>query len=165
MPLFPWRLSPSVFPCSAVELAPLYVDAKLANCHAQILHGQDRPVLAATLPTTSIAGSLNTQRATATLVFTARLVSRLPGDGEAGGSAKTAHRIVCARVARANATVLVCVRGDVGDEFLCREREETGESLVRLRWRGKSSAGHVVVGDGVRDLRRQETGQSKMTRK
>lgn len=104
------------------------------------------------MPTTAISRALDPQRCAAALVFVARLVGRLPGNGEPGGRAEVAHRIVGVGVTRANSAVLVCVGGDIGDELLRRQREEPREALVGLRRRREAGASHVVIRDGVGDL-------------
>lgn len=103
----------------AIKLAPLDVDAKLANGHAQILHGQHRAVLAAALSAAAISRPLDTQWSTPALVFVTGLVGWLSGNGKAGGGAQVAHWVVGVSVARADATVLVGVSGNVGDKLLC----------------------------------------------
>lgn len=138
---------------SSVKLAPLDIDTILAHRHAQILHGQHRPVLAASLPATAITRSLNAQRRTLILVFAPRLARLLARNGETRGGAEGAHGVVGVCVARgADAAVLVCVGGNVGNEFLGGEGEETGEALVGLGRRGEAGLGHVVLRDGVGDL-------------
>lgn len=133
-------------PPLAIELAPLHVDTELANRHAQVLHGENRAILTASLSTTSITRSLDTQwAALAGLIFASRLIGLLPGNRKPCRGTQTPHGIVRARVARSDAAVLVGVRGDVGDELLCRECQEARQALVCL-WRGrKTRAGHVVV--------------------
>lgn len=138
---------------SAVELAPLDIDTKLAHRHAQILHGQHGTVLAAPLPPAAIPGALDPQGPAAALVLVARLTNRLPGDGKPRGGAEAAHRVVGVGVARADAAVLVRVGGDVGDELLRRQREQPRQPLVRLRRRREARARHVVVRHGIGDLR------------
>ena len=153
-----------------VELAPLDIDAKLSHRHAQILHREHRPVLAASLSTTAVTRPLDTENATrpnSTLSIlsntgsTARSTAcdtRLTGDGEPCRGAKGAHGVVCVCVAGADAAVLVGVGGDIGDELLCGQGQETGQAGVGLRWWGEAGAGHVVVCYGVWDLLKRGEG-------
>lgn len=137
---------------SAVELSPLNIDTVLPSRHPQLLHRQHRPILATALPTTTIPGSLYTNGPAAPLVLASRLAGLLTGDGEAGRGAEVTHRVVGVAVTGAHAAVLVCIGGEVGDEFLRREREEAREARVRLWWRGEAGAGHVIVRHRIRDL-------------
>jgi hypothetical protein len=151
----------------AVELASLDVHAVLADRHAEVLHCQHRPVLAAALAAAAEAGPLDAERRVArgasfALVLAAsgtagaraarRTAALLPGHGEAGRRAEGAHGVVGVGVARADAAVLVRVGRDVGDELLRRQRQQPRQPRVCLWRRRQPSLGHVVVRDGVRDL-------------
>lgn len=134
----------------SVELAPLDVDAVLADCHAQVLHGEYGSVLATALSTTTITRTLHTQWPTTALVLGVWL--RLSGDWNTGSRSQIAHRVVGARVRCSDPAVLVCVCGDISDEFLGREREKAREALVGLWWRGETGFSQVEVGDGIWNL-------------
>lgn len=151
----------------AVELASLDIDAILPNRHAQILHGQNRAVLAPALATATIPRPLDAQRCAARSRRAFPLVLGAAGrhlpnttllswDGEAGGRAERAHGVVGVGIARADPRVLVRVRRDVGDELLGREGEEAREARVGLGRRWEAGLCHVVVGDGVGDLAEAE---------
>lgn len=79
---------------------------------------------------------------------------RLARDGDTGCCSQVAHRVIGGRVRCSDAAVLVRIGGDVCDELLSGECEETREALVGLWWRGETGFGEVKVGDRVGDLGR-----------
>lgn len=106
----------------AVKLASLDIHPELANGHAQVLHGEHRPVLLTTLSTTTVAWPLDAQRPAPTLILGPRLICRLSWDGETSRGAQVAHGVVGTGVACANAAVLISIGSNVGDEFLRGKR-------------------------------------------
>lgn len=137
----------------AIKLAPFHVDTVLADSHTQILHRQNSSVLASALATATVSRALNTQRRAFALVLVAWLTCLLAGDGETSCGAERTHWVIS--VARgADAAVLVGVGGNVCDELLRGESEESRETGVGLGWWWQTGFGHVVVGDGIGNLAR-----------
>ena len=136
----------------AIELAPLNINAILPHGHTQVLHRQHRSILTATLPTTTVAWTLDSQRCALPLVFVPGLSRRLSRNGESCGSAQRTHRVVRVGGGCADAAVLVGIGSDVGDELLRCESEETCEARVGLRWWRQAGFGHIVMRHCVRDL-------------
>lgn len=133
---------------SSIKLASLDIDPVLLHRHTQILHGQDRPRLPApALTTAAVPTPLHAQLC--------RLL-RFPGPASScrarsrarkctRSSARAHRRRIAQRVVtrcgirRANPAVLVRIRGDVGDEFLRGQRQQScqGErSGIRAGARG-----------------------------
>jgi hypothetical protein len=152
---------PQPFPVSSlsVELAPLDIDAVLADRHAEVLHGEHGAVLAAALAAAAVAGALDAERAALALVLGVGL--RLAGYGDAGRHAEIAHGVVGRRVGRADPAVLVRVGRDVGHKLLRRERQQPRQPRVRLRRRRQARLGQVEVGDGIGDLWRRERARAR----
>lgn len=133
---------------SPIKLAALDIDTIFLDSHAQILHGQHRAALSrTTLATTAKPAPLHTKlrrllpalpRGAGTRCAHARRAAR-PADTYG----PAAERIVGGRgIRRPDPAVLVRVGGDVGDEFLGREREqacqwERRRVCARPRWVGR----------------------------
>lgn len=137
---------------SPVKLPPSKINPILPHRHPQILHRQHRPPLpTAPLPPTAKPRSLHSQNMTripptprspsllicpslpiSPAAHPRALVLRRRGrgrgydnaGGRAGHDTQRVHRVVGCGVRTPHAAVLVGVGGDVGDEFLGREREE-----------------------------------------
>jgi hypothetical protein len=139
---------------SSIELAALDVDAVLAHGHAEVLHGEDSPSLAATLSTTTVTRTLDAE--VVVLGFGSGVLAALSPSwcrcALGASCSEPAHGVVACGVGRPYAGELVGVGCDVGDEFLGRKRKETGKVRRGLGWRGKTCACEVIVGNGVGDL-------------
>jgi hypothetical protein len=139
---------------SSIELAALDVDAVLAHSHAEVLHGEDSPALAATLSTTAVTRALDAE--VVVLRFGAGVLASLSPAwcccALGASCSQSAHGVVAGGVGRPYAGELVGVGRDVGDELLGRKREEAGKVRRGLGWRGQTGACEVVVGNRVGNL-------------
>ena len=99
----------------------------------------------AALAAAAVASSLDAERRPAPLVLCALLT--LARDRYPRRRTEVAHRVVCVGVGGSDATVLVGIGGDIGDELLDRQRNQAGEARVGVgRWR-QARLGHVEVDD------------------
>lgn len=114
---------------SPVELAPLDVNTILAYCHAQIFHGKHSTSLAAALSTTAISWSLNTE--VIVLGFCSTVLSTLCSSrccrSRRPTRAESAHSIATGGVGRSDSRKLVCIGGNIRDEFLCCQSKQARE--------------------------------------
>jgi hypothetical protein len=129
---------------SSIELASLDVDAVFLYGHTQILHRQDglslaTPALAAATVATPLDAQLR-----GLLRLARPSSSRGAGSSNGAGTGQRggAQGVVASRrVGRADATVLVGVGRDIGDELLGRQREQTGEGQRRRVGAGAAGIG------------------------
>ena len=131
---------------SPIKLPPLHINPILPHRHPQILHRQHRPPLPTRGPSPSEPRSRPPQRRRLpTILLALSCRTTFPTlstcNPEPCSSAETGQRVVGRRVRATNATVLVGVRCDVGDEFLGCEGEEAGEAAVGFGGWGEAGEG------------------------
>ena len=109
---------------SPIEFPPLHINPILLHSHAQILHRQNRPPLPTpTLPAPTKPTPLHPQLRSLLSTLATRATRR---DTRLSWRSVT-ERVIAGCITLPRPGVLVCVCGDVCDEFLCGEGEETGE--------------------------------------
>jgi hypothetical protein len=141
----------------SIELASFNVHAVFADSHPEVLHCEDSASLTSTLSATAISWALDTE----IVVFClgARVLAALCAAWRrctlwSTRSTQSAHGVVASGVGGPYPRELIGIGSNVGNELLCRKREEAGEVRRGLGRRWQAGACEVVVGNCVGDLGR-----------